>query len=89
MPCCLPQGMQTACGVNFDFKIQCFGSNDRTDDDKREGQATPPDGKFKQVSVGGMHACALCNDPVTCKDLGSSMNCWGNNRMKQVCACAL
>jgi len=38
-----------------------------------------------QVSVGGLHACALTLDEVA-KDYagGKSMICWGNNRMRQV-----
>uniref|UniRef100_A0A7S0XQI7 Uncharacterized protein n=1 Tax=Hemiselmis andersenii TaxID=464988 RepID=A0A7S0XQI7_HEMAN len=81
------KGMQTACGVNPAFKVQCFGSNDLTQDEQlqdRSGQAEPPDGKFSQVSVGGLHACALCNDEDTCAATpGGSMWCWGNNRMRQ------
>ena len=47
--------MQTACGINPDNKIQCFGTDDVTGDTPdtlRQGQASPPDGKYTQVGVG-------------------------------------
>lgn len=46
--------MQTACGINPDNKIQCFGTDDVTGDTPdtlRQGQASPPDGKYTQVGL--------------------------------------
>ena len=60
----LSAGYETACAVQTDGTLSCWG------DDTYE-QTTPPQGTFQQVSVGGGHACAV-------RSIGELV-CWGRN----------
>uniref|UniRef100_A0A6T7T1W9 Uncharacterized protein n=1 Tax=Hanusia phi TaxID=3032 RepID=A0A6T7T1W9_9CRYP len=77
----------TACGVEIGTNfLACFGANDPSVSStgaKIAGQADPPAGKFSQVSVGGLHACAITNFADTAVSFSSNLVCWGNNRMGQ------
>ena len=80
--------MKTACGIEKTgtYKILCFGANNPSQDGDGlvvKGQAEPPLGKFKQIDVGGLHACAIPQDYKTEQEQGNTLACWGNNRMGQ------
>ena len=52
------------CGINTDERVVCWGRNNH-------GQATPPDGKFIDVSAGDIQTCALSID--------KKVICWGSD----------
>ena len=54
-------GLNFTCGLRIDRAIACWGQNDY-------GQASPPDGRFEEITAGHSHACAL-ND--------GALICWG------------
>lgn len=80
------KGMITACGIDRSGKLLCYGNNDPTISQEGlqvVGQAEPPEGRYRQVTVGGLHACATVDDDITYEQVGASLTCWGNNRMRQ------
>ena len=56
-------GLNFACGIRANGAIACWGRNNM-------GQASPPDGRFDEITAGRAHACALNNGALTC---------WGRN----------
>ena len=64
----LSAGGYHSCGLQSDGTVDCWGSNDN-------GQSSPPDGTFTQVSSGSLHTCGLQSDGV--------LACWGNNDYDQ------
>ena len=55
-------GSSAVCAILKNRQLHCWGLNNF-------GQATPPPGKYKQVSVGQLHACAL--------NTKGGLVCWG------------
>ena len=58
-----------ACAVKNDKSVVCWGDNE-------EGEASPPLGKFKQVSAGNYFSCGVKED--------TSIQCWGWNYLGQL-----
>jgi hypothetical protein len=55
--------------MRFNGSVECWGRN-------KAGQSTPPDSKFKQISVGfEKHACGIT--------IGGDVKCWGSNSRDQ------
>ena len=52
-------GLNFTCGLRHDRTIACWGRNDAS-------QASPPNGRFDEISAGRTHACALDDDALTC-----------------------
>ncbi len=62
-----PGGDRFACGVDGNRKLQCWGQDD-------DAEVTePPEGQFRQVTSGLLHACAIKED--------GTVLCWGEARM--------
>jgi hypothetical protein len=57
-----------SCAVDTRGVIQCWG-------DDTHGQATAPEGSFRQVSTGTAHTCAV--------DTSGSVQCWGDDSAGQ------
>ncbi len=56
-------GTSHSCGIRSDRTVVCWGSN-------RDGQSTPPEGRFVSISAGGNHTCGVRPD--------ESVDCWGD-----------
>ncbi len=52
------------CGVQVDGALSCWGND-------TSGQASPPAGRFSQVSAGLQHSCGVRED--------GAVDCWGDN----------
>ncbi|MCL6640228.1 MAG: hypothetical protein K6T92_02540, partial [Candidatus Rokubacteria bacterium] len=64
LPETLSAGAQHTCVITADETVACWGRDDA-------GQATPPAGRFIQVSGGATHTCGLRRD--------MTVICWGSN----------
>ena len=63
------EGFGHSCGVRTtDGTVVCWGADD-------DGQATPPQGTFTQVSAGGFHTCGVQTQ--------GTVACWGNDEIGQ------
>jgi alpha-tubulin suppressor-like RCC1 family protein len=76
-------GLAHTCGVTVGEEIKCWGLGDGTQTPEPGpcesrvdyGQSQPPEGKFKFVSAGAVHTCALTP--------GGKAECWGSNERAQ------
>lgn len=62
-------GPKFSCGILLDSTLKCWGLADA-------GRTTPPKGKFKAITVGVDHACALDNH--------GQPSCWGESTFYQL-----
>lgn len=62
-------GSKFSCGILVDNTLKCWGLDDA-------GRTSPPKGKFKAVTVGVDHACALNNQ--------GKPRCWGESTFYQL-----
>ena len=62
------EGFGHSCGVRTDGTVVCWGAD-------ADGQATPPQGTFTQVSAGGFHTCGVQTQ--------GTVACWGNDEIGQ------
>ena len=70
-PQTLSAGYATACAVQTDGTLRCWG-------DDTYDQTTTPEGTFNQVSAGGGHVCAIRST--------GELTCWGRNDYGQAVA---
>jgi len=78
-------GFFSSCAIDRSGNIACWGAGEASDDPKAScmgsnynlGQATPPSGTFRSVSVGANHACAVKTD--------GTVACWGAGTQDSDC----